>query len=91
LILKIIENSDVFSVGCNNSGQLGLGNKINYETIQKIEFFNNKNIIDINSGWYHSLAINKKFEVYSWGKNEEGQLGNGNYTTQLTPIKIYQF
>jgi len=33
---------------------------------------------------------NKKGEIYSWGGNGYGQIGNGNYENQLTPIKIYK-
>jgi len=39
-----------------------LGNTTNYSTIQKIEFFKNKKIIDIQSGGSHSLAVNKSGE-----------------------------
>jgi len=35
------------------------------------------------------LFINKG-EIYSWGGNLWGQLGNGNNTNQLTPIKIFK-
>jgi len=66
-----------------------LGNTLNYLTIQKIEFFKNQKIIDIQTGWEHSIAINKKGEIYSWGGNYDGQIGNGNYKNQLIPIKIY--
>jgi len=41
-----------------------LGNKNKYTSIQKIEFFNNKNIIDIQSGVEHSLAINKEGKIF---------------------------
>lgn len=37
----------------------------------------------MSAGWYHAGAIRKnangESEVYLWGENEYGQLGNGNY------------
>jgi len=51
---------EVFSVGYNNHGQLGIGNTTKNLKLQKIEFFKNKNIVDINTGLDHSLAISKK-------------------------------
>jgi len=70
-LLLFKENSEVFSVGYNGNGQLGLGNTENYSTIQKIEFFKNQKIIDIQSGLGHSLAINKDGKIiFSCGNNK---------------------
>jgi alpha-tubulin suppressor-like RCC1 family protein len=40
------------------------------------------------SGWNHTLALSKDGSVYSWGKNEEGQLGTGDYDQCSVPQKI---
>ena len=82
----------MFSVGYNGYGNLGIGNTTDQSTIQQIPFFKNNNIkiIDIETGYAHSLAISEDGEVYSWGYNGSGQLGNGNNNDQSTPIKIYK-
>lgn len=36
-----------------------------------------KRVIQIACGNYHSLALNAQGEVYAWGANGFGQLGNG--------------
>ena len=71
----------------------GMGNLIvnKYKEIKEFNFFKNKEIIDICSGLEHFLAISKNNEVYSWGKNSYGQLGNGDFEDQLIPIKILKF
>jgi alpha-tubulin suppressor-like RCC1 family protein len=81
----------VYSVGHNRDGQLGNGNNNDCKEIKEIEFFKNSKIIDIKSGRQHSLSISKNGEIYGWGYNGLGQLGNKKYDKNcLIPIKIYQ-
>ena len=48
-----------------------------------------KNVKDIGSGAYHSVALMEDGSVYTWGKNHHGQLGIGmrNNSTQFVPKK----
>ena len=46
------------------------------------------NVIKISAGANHVLALTKDGEVYTWGKNNAGQLGTGNRTNSLTIAKI---
>ncbi|VDN96919.1 unnamed protein product [Rodentolepis nana] len=69
--------------GDNRFGQCGpLVNGCTYrpkkaDEIQWIssEYFNNDNIIDVQSGWSHILALTESGKVYSWGRSDFGQLG----------------
>lgn len=68
------------------SGQLGHGSNLRSSTPQQI-----KSLTDISSiscGGNHSIAINKKGKMFSWGRNEHGQLGNGNYQSYDVPQEI---
>jgi alpha-tubulin suppressor-like RCC1 family protein len=52
-----------------------------------MNFFSNIFIVDV-CGSDHFLSISNKGEIYCWGSNEFGKLGNGksgNYENQLTP------
>jgi alpha-tubulin suppressor-like RCC1 family protein len=42
----------------------------------------------IDAGFDHSLAISTDGSVYAWGDNSRGQLGTGNTTGSLIPVKI---
>jgi alpha-tubulin suppressor-like RCC1 family protein len=42
-----------------------------------VEELSHKKIIDITHGESHYLAINKECEIFCWGNNYFGQLGNG--------------
>ena len=45
-------------------------------------------IAPIAAGSYHSAAVTKDGDLYMWGSNGGGRLGNGNRTNSYTPIKI---
>ena len=47
-------------------------------------------ILAISAGISHSLAIDDAGQIYAWGYQENGRLGNGNTTTSFhnTPINI---
>ncbi len=42
----------------------------------------------ISSGAYHTIAIAHDGTLWAWGYNNTGQLGNGNTTNQINPVKI---
>ncbi len=48
-------------------------------------------IIDFKCGHLHALALTSSGQVYAWGYNTRGQIGNGSYETQLIPIKVNGF
>lgn len=49
-------------------------------------FFKNNNR-DIASGAGHSLQISNG-KIFSWGNNDNGQLGIGNYEDQVKPVIV---
>src|SRR5438445_3011907 len=64
----------LYSFGDNSCGQLGLGHT--YESLipVNLDFFNNKQIIKIQCGYYHNLILIKQ-GLYGFGHNYYGQLG----------------
>ena len=45
-------------------------------------------IIQIVTGNYHSLALMSNGDLYAWGLNEYGQLGDGTFINKNTPVFI---
>ncbi|MDR4508040.1 MAG: hypothetical protein MRJ65_07350, partial [Candidatus Brocadiaceae bacterium] len=43
----------------------------------------------ISGGGYHSLALKSDGSVWSWGRNEFGQLGDGTKNDSAIPIQIH--
>ena len=86
-----ISKNGIFSWGFNNYGQLGIGNEIRQFSPQPILFFKNpEDIISISCGFTHCICMCKN-GVFSWGKNDYGQLGIGNHTNQSSPQQISFF
>ena len=47
-----------------------------------------KTIIKVACGYSHVLALSDEGEVYTWGSNNYGQLGNRTKTNKLMPSII---
>ena len=95
--LALTQRGHVYSMGCNNYGQLGLGadhqlsnNNNDRKTPFQIDpvHFDYEKIIQICCGYFYSMALTQNGNVYSWGNNAHGQLGQGNVSSQNAPKKI---
>ena len=71
--------------GRNNSGQLGTGNKTNFNVPQKL--LNIPPVLSVSCGAFHSLIITNDSSLWSWGKNVHGQLCHGDKENRLMPQK----
>lgn len=84
--LFAIDNDDhLFGMGSNSFGQLGNNSQRESLFLSKI---GNKTWIDISSGQYHTLGIDTEGFAYAWGRNTDGELGDGTLTSRLVPTKI---
>ena len=85
--MGIDKNGQVWGWGFNGQGQLG-----NNSTAQKMTpvsiLGTKKTFCKIYSGAYLSLAIDNYGQLWSWGTNNYGQLGNNTTTSERTPIKV---
>ena len=77
---------NVFSVGRNESGQLGLGHKRNKSVLKKIPKI--PKIQTISCVGRSSFLLDVDGNVWSFGKNYGGQLGHGNTKNLKFPTKI---
>ena len=80
----------IFCSGNNRRGQLTSENKLGVcLSPKRIMFFDNKNIIDISSGFVHCLALSNDGQVYGWGDNSEHQFDKSeNKKKYLKPVLI---
>jgi alpha-tubulin suppressor-like RCC1 family protein len=84
--LLLTETNEVYSFGANESGQLGLGNLIDYPLPQKINSLTN--VKDIKAGKNHSTIVKNDGTVWSFGGNEFGQLGNNSIVNRTSPVQV---
>jgi alpha-tubulin suppressor-like RCC1 family protein len=77
-----------WSWGYNSSGQLGDNTTVNKSTPIAI-LGTNKTFCQISAGDYaHSLGLDFRGKVWSWGYNLYGQLGDNTVTSRNTPVSI---
>ncbi len=82
----------VYCWGWNKWGQLGIGSEdYRYHKPKLNQYLNNEFVIDISCGAGHSLVLTNCGEVYAWGRNDWGQIGNGCNDNQLISIKVKGF
>lgn len=87
----VLTDYGVYSFGSNAYGQLGLGPFVHESPYpQLITTFNNKKIIDVCAGQYHSMALTVNGQVFTWGWGIHGQLGHGQCDNEYYP-KLLQF
>ncbi len=85
--LALSHSGQVWAWGNNSSGQLGVGSSEGrIDMPQKVAALSD--IISIAAGYSHSLAADSKGQVYAWGSNGSGQLGNNTTDNSSTPKAV---
>ena len=74
--IAILNDGTVWTWGRNDGGQLGLGYS-DSESHWPEPVVGLNNIVDIAGGFYHAMALDDDGNVYAWGGNTAGQIGNG--------------
>ncbi|NXO01064.1 HERC4 ligase, partial [Rhinopomastus cyanomelas] len=88
--LALNDKGQVYAWGLATDGQLGLpGTEECIRVPRNIKSLSEIQIVQVACGYYHSLALSKGSEVFSWGQNKYGQLGLGyEYKKQTSPHLI---
>ena len=90
----------VWTWGSSSTGQLGNGTVGHFrnisttpvqvcdegETASCSTFLSD--VISIAAGGQHNLALKSDGRVWAWGRNSEGQLGDGTTTQRNTPVQV---
>ena len=76
----ILDNGDLKCWGSDSNGQLGDGGGImdtNVPSSTAIDLGSGRTAVAVSAGYSHTCAILDNGELKCWGKNNEGQLGDG--------------
>jgi alpha-tubulin suppressor-like RCC1 family protein len=83
----ITDDGSVYVWGDNQMGQLGLGSSFP-PTYNSPQTLNLTGVVDIASGYWHSLALLEDGSVYAWGDDSFGQLGLGEVNFAVSPTAV---
>ena len=70
----------------NNFGELGDGTSTTRTT--PVAVLGAISFVAVKTGTYHSCGLTGGGTAYCWGRNREGQLGNGSTTDSYTPVRV---
>ncbi|MGI6484634.1 MAG: fibronectin type III domain-containing protein [Candidatus Dojkabacteria bacterium] len=90
-------DNEIYCWGRNNSGQLGNGyNGLGTDSSTPVKVLRgarpaNVTFKDVSVTYYHACGLGSDNEIYCWGYNEYGQLGNdGYYIDSNIPVQVAQ-
>jgi len=86
--MGIDNRGQVWGWGYNNNGQLGVNSIINKCTPVSIQG-TKKTFCNISSGYNFTMGIDNGGQVWGWGYNFNGQLGNNSQIIEFTPVSIH--
>ena len=83
----ITENGDLYCWGDNYYGQVGNGTTPSQLT-PPVKVLSNVRSVSLEENISASAAVTEDGDLYCWGYNYSGQVGNGNTENQYTPVKV---
>jgi alpha-tubulin suppressor-like RCC1 family protein len=86
----LTEDLEVYAVGCNDKGQLGLSST-NFNSVNQpihVDFLSGRGVCELSLGQEHSTAITVNGLLYTWGSNREGQLGIGTMAKEFKRVGL---
>ena len=86
--IAIADDGTLWGWGSNASGEAGISASYPSDVNVPTQIGTATNWTDIECGSYHSMALNADNELYTWGYNDFGQLGFGDYTVRTSPTLL---
>lgn len=78
----------VYSWGWGDFGRLGHGDCTDVFVPRLVDFFNGMAVKQVACGDTHTLVCTDSGELYTFGRNQNGQLGHGNTNDLLSPQRV---
>jgi len=88
-VLAVTSTGAVFAWGWNIVGQLGDGSTNGSDVPVKVRLpGGGAKVTAVAAGYAHSVALTSTGAVLAWGKNYNGDLGNGSTTDSDVPVRV---
>ncbi|AET04805.2 chromosome condensation regulator RCC1 repeat protein [Medicago truncatula] len=89
--MALTSNGQLFGWGWNKFGQIGIGHNFDCSSPMLVNFPHAQKVVQMSSGWRHTVAVTDRANVYSWGRGANGQLGHGDTKDRNVPTIIDAF
>ena len=93
--LALKSDGTVWAWGDNSKGQLGIGSITDQDSPVQVKSGDQDddatyltNIVAIAAGYYFNLALDAEGNIWAWGSNSNGELGNNSSSTAKTPVEV---
>jgi len=87
----LANNGKLYGTGKNVNYQLGDGSALNRFWPVEVDMTGvlaGVTIVDISAGGDHNLVIDNSGNVYGWGSNGYGQIGDKSFTDRSAPVSV---
>jgi Alpha-tubulin suppressor and related RCC1 domain-containing proteins len=83
----VLENGQLWCWGANAYGQLGFGDLIQHFVPEQVTAITDP-VVHVDGGENHTCAVTQQGDVYCWGRNHYGQLGDGTTILRSSPVLV---
>ena len=81
-------NGTIYCWGRNTYGELGRGHTGVAPGVVAVGSPGNQPFTSLSVGFRHTCGLNALSEIWCWGDNDSGQLGDGSVTDRPYPVKV---
>ncbi|KAG2387140.1 hypothetical protein C9374_002175 [Naegleria lovaniensis] len=91
--LHLHGNGLLYSWGRHNKGSLGRseytqGATYGLDISKPVQLPQNLTILQFDSSYYSNIVLAYGHEVYTWGENSKGEVGDGTIEPRVVPLKV---
>jgi alpha-tubulin suppressor-like RCC1 family protein len=87
-ILGITTGGTLFAWGNNSDGQLGLGDVVKRSSPVQVGSLDTWASASLQGAGRFSIALTTSGKIYTWGKNQNGQLGLEDVASRSSPVQV---
>jgi alpha-tubulin suppressor-like RCC1 family protein len=88
LTAALTNNGKVFCIGMNKFGQIGIGEETLFRVWKPTLSVGIPKTINVDTGLQHCIALTEYGDVFTWGKGNNGQIGDGSCEASTFPKLI---